>query len=324
MQTETSSHPTGASRHQPGMGTTADTSEAQVTFEALDGATLVGTLFEPEGPPHTVLLVNSGTGIPRRFYFRFARHAAAQGFAVLTYDYRGIGGSAPDSLRGYEASYRHWGQRDVPGAIAFLTGRFPGLPLTVIGHSTGGQQLGLARNVSEVDAAVFIAVSTGYWGGTPWHYKLLSLGLWKGYFPLATRILGYAPAKKIRWGENLPAGVAREWGAWCMEPDYLAAFFDEGGRLAPPDGEPFGPVHFDEVTFPVRAYAFTDDPIATRANVPPMLSLFDRAELETKWVEPSSLGMDEIGHLGFFRQRIGQPLWDDALGWLRTASHRVG
>ncbi|MEM8931038.1 MAG: alpha/beta fold hydrolase, partial [Acidobacteriota bacterium] len=222
----------------------------------------------------------------------------------------------PESLRGFEASYRHWGQRDVPAAISWLSERHPDLPLVVVGHSTGGQQLGLADNVARVRAAVFIAVSTGYWGGMPAPFKWFTLGLWKAYLPLATRLYGYAPSRKIRWGENLPAGVAREWGAWCMEPDYLAAFFDEGGRHAPPDGAPFGPVHFDEASCPIRAYGFTDDPIATAANVPPMLGLFERATVETRWVEPAEIGVPEIGHLGFFRSRIGPPLWDEALDWL--------
>lgn len=288
-----------------------------VDFPALDGTPLAGTLFEPEEAPHTALLVNSGTGIPRRFYARFAQRAAARGFAALTYDYRGIGDSAPASLRGYQARYRDWGQRDMPGAIAWLGERYPDLPLAVVGHSTGGQQLGLAENVSRVRAAIFVAVSTGYWRGMPVRYKLLTLALFLVYLPLATRIFGYAPSRKIRWGENLPTGVAREWGAWCLEPDYLAAYFDDGGRRRSLDGAPFGPVHFDDAALPILAYCFTDDPIATAANVPPMLTLFRRAEVETLWVDPASLGVPEIGHLGFFRASLGGPLWDEALDWLR-------
>ncbi len=298
------------------MNTSMTTDSKAVRLTALDGVQLAGTLFEPEEAPHTALLINSGTGIPQRFYARLARHAATRGFVTLTYDYRGIGGSAPESLRGYEARYRDWGQRDVPGAINWLSERYPTLPLTVIGHSTGGQQLGLAQNIEQVRAAAFVAVSTGYWRGMPLHYKLLSFGLWKLYMPLASRLYGYAPAKKIRWGENLPTGVAQEWGAWCMEPDYLAAYFDDGGRRTPLDGMPFGPTHFDKATFPIRAYCFTDDPIATPANVPPLLKLYEQATVETHWVMPESLNVSEIGHLGFFRSDIGTPLWDDVLEWL--------
>jgi hypothetical protein len=121
-----------------------------VHFDAVDGRSLTGSLFVPDGPPHATLLVNSGTGIPRRFYARFAAHAADRGVAALTYDYRGVGDSAPASLRDDDARYRDWGQQDIPGAIDWLTRRFPGGPLYAVGHSTGGQQLGLAPNVNRV------------------------------------------------------------------------------------------------------------------------------------------------------------------------------
>ncbi len=291
-------------------------SEHPVPFDALDGTPLAGSLVEPDGPARAALVVSSGTGIPRRFYARFARVAAERGFAVLTYDYRGIGGSAPESLRGYRARYRDVGQQDIAGAIGWLGDRYPTLPLLYVGHSAGGQQLGLAPTVGRVRAAVFVGVSTGYWRGMPPVQRALTLGLFRAYLPLVSPLYGYAPAKKVRWGENLPAGMAREWGAWCMEPAYLAAFFDDGGHRDTPDGAPFGPVHFDQAAFPIRAYAFTDDPIATRANVPPMLALYADAAVETRWVAPADLGVDEIGHLGFFRSDIGRPLWDEALDWL--------
>ena len=291
-----------------------------VTFPARDGTPLAGTLHAPDGAPVAALVVNGGTGIPARFYGRFARRAAERGFATLTYDYRGVGGSAPDSLRGYDATYRDWGQLDVPGAIDWLTGRYPGLPLAAVGHSAGGQQLGLAPNVDRVRAAVFVTVSTGYWRGMPTRYRWLTLAIWKAYLPLASRLVGYAPARAIGWGENLPAGVAREWGAWCLEPDYMAATFDGTGRRPTPDGAPFGPTYFDRAAFPIRAYTFPDDPISTPANVPPMMALYDQATVEAVDTAPSELGVPEIGHLGFFRSDVGAPLWDGALDWLLAAA----
>lgn len=291
-----------------------------ISFPALDGTQLGGVLFEPEGTPHTCLLMNSGTGIPQRFYARFAQHAAANGFVVLTYDYRGIGRSAPRSLRGYDARYRDWGQRDVPGAINWLTERYPTLPLAAVGHSTGGQQLGLCENVNRIKAALFVGVSTGYWRGMPARMKWLTLGLWKIYIPLASRLCGYAPARTIGLGENLPTGVAREWGSWCMEPEYLAAYFDDVGRRTPVDGAPFGRIFFDEIAFPIRAYCFTDDPIATPSNVAPLLALFKNVTIDTCWVNPADLELKSIGHLGFFRSGIGKSMWDDALNWLREQS----
>ena len=295
-----------------------------VQFRNREGAVLGGTRFVEDAEPHTALLINSGTGIPQRFYAAFAEHAAARRFAVLTWDYRGIGESAPDSLKDCKVRYRDWGHQDVPAAIHWLATRYPDLPLTVLGHSTGGQQLGLAHNVGEVKAAAFVAVSTGYWGGMPWRYKLFSLALWKLYMPLATRFYGYAPSRKIRWGENLPAGVAREWGAWCMQPEYLAAFFDETGYKKPPDGDEFGPTWFEQMSCPIQALYFTDDPISTRANAPPMLALFENARIDTRWIAPSEIGVDAIGHIGFFRPGVGEPLWDGVLERLKLDARGRG
>ncbi|MEM9385732.1 MAG: alpha/beta fold hydrolase [Pseudomonadota bacterium] len=294
------------------------TLEQTVALEARDGTRLAGTFYEPGDACHTALLINSGTGIPRRFYRRFASHAAQSGFAVLTYDYRGIGDSAPPSLRGCGVRYRDWGQRDVPSAINWLAARHPDVPLAVVGHSTGGQQLGFADNAARVRAALFVAVSTGYWAGMPRPFGWLIYGLFRFYLPLVSPVFGYAPAKKIGWGENLPIGVAREWGSWCMEPDYLAAFLDGSGRLVSLDGRAFGDVYFDRLTCPILAFGFEDDPIDTRKNVNGLMPLFTMAEVTQRWWSAEEVGVRELGHLGFFREGAGVRLWDEALSWLRA------
>jgi predicted alpha/beta hydrolase len=66
-------------------------------LSARDGVRLAATLFEPQTPNGAAILVNSGTGIPRQFYGAFANHLALRGFAVLTYDYRAVGGSEAPS-----------------------------------------------------------------------------------------------------------------------------------------------------------------------------------------------------------------------------------
>ncbi|MCB9690265.1 MAG: alpha/beta fold hydrolase [Alphaproteobacteria bacterium] len=288
--------------------------ETPLAFSAQDGTALFGTLFRPESPV-AALLVSSGTAIPRGFYKGFARRAAERGFVVLTYDYRGIGDSAPADLSGCTAVYREWGQLDMPAAIAALQAQAPGLPLVAVGHSTGGQQLGLAHNVGEVTAAAFIAVSTGYWRGMPTRMKWVTWALWNVLVPGSGAVLGYLPGSRMGLGEDLPIGVAAEWGDWCMQPDYLGAFLDGSGRRPCRDGRAFGPAHFGSATLPIRAVCFTDDPIATRENVPALQALYPSATFETEWIEPSSLGMREVGHLGFFR-RSAASAWEPTLDWL--------
>ena len=67
-------------------------------IEAGDGWPLAATLFRPDDARMAVL-VSAGTGFPRGFYGRFARWMAERGAVVLTYDYRGIGGSRPTIWR---------------------------------------------------------------------------------------------------------------------------------------------------------------------------------------------------------------------------------
>ena len=112
---------------------------------ARDGVQLAATLFEPATPNGAAILVNSGTGIPRQFYGAFASHLARRGFAVLTYDYRAIGGSeAPPA-----ATVEQWGAVDQASMIEHLARLRPGAALGMVGHSFGGQVLGLADNISE-------------------------------------------------------------------------------------------------------------------------------------------------------------------------------
>lgn len=290
---------------------------SETRFSAADGVGLGGTVYGEAASSHTALLLNSGTGIPRGFYRRFAEFAASRGFLVLCYDYRGIGDSAGGRLRDNPAVYRDWGQRDLPAALDHLQSLAPTLPVVVVAHSTGGQQLGLSDRVSQVQAALFVAVSTGYWRGMPWKMKWTTWVLWHLLVPLCGALFGYFPARRLGLGEDLPIGVAREWGDWCLEPDYLAAYFDRGGRHRPRDGRPFGAQHFAEAGFAIRSLNFRDDTIATPANVPPLLALYTQAEIHTLWLgDPQT----PIGHLGFFRSS-NAGLWPEHLDWLQAQAH---
>src|SRR5215469_15660069 len=113
------------------------------TIEAADGYPLAATWFVPAGLPRGVALINSATAVPRRIYRAFATYLAERSFAVLTYDYRGIGGSRPASLRGFRARMRDWAALDVTAAVAHARRAHPSLPLVAVGHSFGGHAVGL-------------------------------------------------------------------------------------------------------------------------------------------------------------------------------------
>ena len=78
-----------------------------IEFNTADGYALQGALFGDPATCKAALLIVSAMGVPQRFYSDFAQWLATQGYAVFTFDYRGIGASRPThmrrSLRGLQA-----------------------------------------------------------------------------------------------------------------------------------------------------------------------------------------------------------------------------
>jgi predicted alpha/beta hydrolase len=258
-------------------------------FAARDGYALAGTLVAPAQPRGAVLLC-AGTGFPRGFYVPLACFLAERGHAVLCFDYRGIGDSAPGTLRGFDATMSDWALRDMPGALDALTARHPTLPLAWIGHSFGGQVVGVVPGIERVERIVTIAASIGWW---PWHRAPRKWGaalLWHLYGPLAVRLHGCIPRGAIWQGRALPAGVYRQWRRWCLSPRYFA--IDVGGTL--------GPGYFDALRAPIRALAFTDDWIATPRTVAALHALYAKPGVECRWLAPREFGLERIDHEGVF------------------------
>ena len=274
-----------------------------LTFPAADGYALAGTLFEPAAPNGRTVLVAPATGVLRRIYAPFAAFLAAEGFRVLTWDWRGTGGSRPaGSLRGFDASLRLWAERDLAGAIDWAGRRHPGDRVVAVGHSFGGQAMGLAPNANRLGALVTVASQSGYWGLWPrparWRYALL----WYAAMPLATRLFGYFPARLFGLGEDLPAGVALQWARWCRRPSYMGDAW--AGHRA--------------ITAPLLAYSFDDDPFAPLDAAAEFYSRFGSHERRHRHLTPAEAGTDRVGHWGFFREGRMPALWSEAAEWLGT------
>src|SRR5689334_23168845 len=98
-----------------------------VSISTSDGYDLHGTLYEPYDrlPRKAVAIINAGAGVPRVAYEAYASWMAEQGTPTLTYDYRGVGGSRGESIRGLIASIRDWGSKDCAAALGWAHDRFP-------------------------------------------------------------------------------------------------------------------------------------------------------------------------------------------------------
>lgn len=174
----------------------------EISFPATDGYPLTGNLFLPRGAKRHAVLINSATAVPRKIYRAFASYLAHRGCAVMTYDYRGIGDSRqpamvgynqPKSLVGFKASMSDWAAQDVTAAVRWMRERYQGLPLAYVGHSFGGQALGLIENNSEISRAAFLASQAATWRlmTSPEKYRVFAFMNFVGV-PLV-HALGYAP-----------------------------------------------------------------------------------------------------------------------------------
>jgi predicted alpha/beta hydrolase len=287
-----------------------------ITFPAADGYLLGATLFLPRGAKRHAVLINSATAVPRKIYRGFAGYLARRGCAVLTYDYRGTGDSRqkalvgynqPKSLVGFKASMSDWAALDVAAAVAWMRERYKNLPLNYVGHSFGGQALGLLPNNSEVSRALLIAAQAGYWKlmASPERYRVYAMLNFVGT-PL-TRLLGYAPG----WsglGEDLPKGAFLEWVGWVMSPRYL---FD--------DRKLKGLQNFPKFHGAMRALCLSDDPWATPPAVELLCSGYTSIKPEILTVTPNDAGVSKIGHFGFFRPEHRDTLWRGAAEWIQAS-----
>src|SRR5690606_14362460 len=150
-----------------------------LTVAAADGYPLSMRLVAAPRPTVAVL-VSSGTGFPKGFYDRFARHLAARGAAVLTCDFRGIAGSRPDDLAAMRMDYTDWGRLDMPAALDALIALAPGLTVVHVGHSVGGHFLGFMPNQDRIVRHAFVSVGSGWWGRHHRSYNPLELFFWLG------------------------------------------------------------------------------------------------------------------------------------------------
>jgi predicted alpha/beta hydrolase len=283
-----------------------------VRFPARDGHALEGELFLPAGPPRAAVLVAPAMGVPRGYYAAFAAHLAREGLAALTLDYRGIGGSRTGPLRHLPATLRDWGEQDLGGAADLLAARIPGVPLLWVGHSVGGQLLGLLDDVP-LAGALLVAAQSGHWRlwSGAWRWRIFLL--WHALIPLLVPALGRLPAFLLGGGEDVPPGVAREWAEWGRRRDYLMSY-----------AAPLGGRGFARLAAPVVAYAIADDHYAPRATVEALLGFYARAPTELRVVEPAALGVSAVGHFGFFRPRFEATLWREATRFLAGAAEDAG
>lgn len=278
-----------------------------IFLPATDGYLLQATCFgaHAQGP---FVVLNSATAVKQAYYAKFALWLAAHDMTVVTYDYRGIGHSRKGPVRNFQASMRDWGEKDFEGVLQYALYEKGNRPLFLVGHSVGGQLLGLAKSNHRLERIVTVASQSGYYGHWQGVQAWALKTFWTLAIPTACAVFGYFPSF-LGMGESLPAGVAREWARWGRHPDYLL-------------GHGISKEGFQRMTAEVLALCLTDDFYAPPAAVDWLHALMSQCQVTRENVTPRELGVSKIGHFGFFRSAFQDTLWQRVLEFFQAPQAR--
>lgn len=303
--------PPTPARSPTAIGSSAAAGPRPVALRCSDGRLIAGQWFEPSPGDEirAVAVIGPATAVPASYYRHFAEWLARRGYAVLSFDYRGIAASRGALLPGEDVRLRDWARVDMAAALraadrrrrveAAAQSREVGL--LWVGHSLGGNAVGLIPGFEDtVDALLGVAAQVAYLG----HWSgLARLQAWLFFhlmLPAAVTLLGHAPGRMLGpRAEDLPAGAALEWAAWGRTPDFL--FGDESLARERAYHRFAGTAHL---------WSISDDHLfGPAAAVDALAGHFRGARVRRQVIAPADLGLDKIEHFGPFRRDVGDRLW---------------
>lgn len=277
-----------------------------IVLPCRDGYPLAAQLWLPPGQARGSVIVSSATGVLARYYARYAGFLREHGYAVLTYDYRGIGGSRPVSLRGFRMRWRDWGDYDFDAAVRWMRARDPDGPLVAVGHSIGGFLPGFAAAATEVDRFLSVGAQYAYWRDYAAEQRWRMFAKWHLFMPAVTALYGYFPGRRLGWLEDLPAGVAREWAFRRAQLEHSY----------PADDREWIMQRFAAVRAPILAVSMTDDEYGTLPAIERGLSYYRNSRCAHVRLSPGELGLERVGHFDLFHERHRQGFWQATLAWI--------
>lgn len=273
-----------------------------LAFTSKDGQVLQGFRFEPQCLSKGWIIIAPAMGITEVYYRPLANWLAAQGYTVVTFDYRGVGVSRQQPLRFQQHNILDWAQYDCSAVLAEVLHQSSPEPIFWLGHSLGGQIFPLVEQIGQVHKVITVSSGTGYWRHNAPPLKHKALLFWYLIMPLATVLFGYFPGKKLGMVGDLPKNVIRQWRRWCLHPEYCVGV--ESNRVR---------VKFKQLQMSINSLAFTDDEMLSMRNMQDLQALFGSNKKQLTAIDPQSFGVAKIGHLGFFRHEFAGSLWPQLL-----------
>lgn len=270
----------------------------ELFLKTLAGNTIAVSVFTPEITNGNLLLINSATGVKQHIYFAFAQYFCELGFAVITYDYSGIGKSKTGNIKNYKASMKSWGSQDFKAVTDFIFSNYPDYTKFCLGHSVGALILGLNEDSKIFQKFIFVATQDAYVGHLKFKIALFGLFGFGLLMPVLTKTLGYFPAHWFGLGEPLPEGVGFDWRRLIIHPKST-------GRLYEKATEDHSKSLAQEA---VLIYAEDDTWVTMKGMESLMNNTYPNLKRSYRELKVSESPKGEIGHINFFRS-YNRNLW---------------
>ncbi len=270
------------------------------------GYEITVTEFEPIINANGIVIISPATGVKQSFYFKFAEFLQSEGYATYTFDFSGIGESKNRSLKKFDTTASNWGNNDLEAVLQFYRNKYLNKNMVVIGHSIGGQLIGLAPSSLGIDKIILIAAQGGYWKfwkGTKRFRMLLN---WYLLFPLLTRVYGFFPGKRLKLMEDLPRSMSLEWRKWCTSPNYLFDHID------------IDKLYYSKINCALISYSISDDRFAPKKAVDWITEKYNNTQRTRKHLNLVHFRTTKIGHFGFFKEKMKHTLWKMIVDDLNT------
>lgn len=261
--------------------------------------------FTPVGTPQAHLVIAPAMAVAQSFYAKFAAYLAEAGFAVTTFDYRGMGTGKAADVRACQADITTWISQDAEAVLQMAHKEAAGLPLFWLGHSLGGQTAPLLPSQHLLKGLINIAVGSGAIRHNQPQVARRAPLLWYVLAPLLCTLCGYFPGGRMGMLGDIPKQVLYQWRRWCLSPDYLLSA-EAGAREA-----------YARAAWPVLGLTFTDDELLHESGSRLLHGAYRQAAVDYRELGPQDFALSRIGHFGFFKDSMRDSLWPLVTQWLQ-------
>jgi len=280
----------------------------EISISTSDTFMLKAHYFKPVTAIGKTMVIAGGVGMPQRFFFNIANWLASKGFNTYTFDYRGIALSRPIDLREMSGSYYDWVTKDFEAITAYVVSQHNTNTLCLLGHSFGGNSLGMSKSQVRYDKVLMVGSQYGYYRLFPLQMQFLIQLNFAIFTPVLTRFLGYFPSKWFGLGEPLPSQVAKDWATTLLTKDSFLTIANKHKTN-----------FYHQLKQPMLLISIDDDSFAPKKSVDYLAEkVFINADTQRLHLVPKDYNLKQIGHNDFFRKSNRDMLWPIVTDWFHN------